>query len=206
MDLEDFFPSISFRQVMRVFRDCGYAKNVSYNLASLCCLDGCLPQGAATSPGLSNVIARPLDIRLSALADRLGLVYTRYADDLSFSGEKISIKLAEYVANIAEDCGFRVNEDKTYLCRSGGRRVVTGISVANSSPRIPRDLKRKLRQEIHFVRRYGVLGHMSKKRIRNPFYLESLYGKICFWLFVEPENSYAQAARDDLRGLITELQ
>lgn len=103
MDIKDFFPSIKINRVMSVFRVLGYTKKISYYLASICCSEGVLPQGAATSPYLSNIIAKRLDYRLNGLAKRFNLTYTRYADDLTFSGDNISIKIKEYIESIVKD-------------------------------------------------------------------------------------------------------
>ena len=86
MDIKDFFPSIKINREMSVFRVLCYTKKISYYLASICCLDGVLPQGAATSPSLSNIIAKRLDYRLNGFAKKFNLTYTRYADDFTFSG------------------------------------------------------------------------------------------------------------------------
>ena len=89
LDLKDFFPSISINQVINVFKDLGYSNHVSFFLSAICCVEEHLPQGAPTSPALSNIIARHLDNRLLGLAKKMGYRYTRYADDLAFSGESI---------------------------------------------------------------------------------------------------------------------
>lgn len=205
LDLVDFFPSIPIRRVIKVFREAGYTANVSFYLAQLCCLDDAVPQGAATSPALSNIIARRLDARLSGLSRKLGLRYTRYADDLTFSGDGISPSFVELVRGIVDDEGFCIRDDKTRLCRSKGRRVVTGLSVAGEILRVPRAYKRKLRQEVHFVRKYGFFSHVAKRRIRNPFYLDSILGKLMFWSYIEPADTFVRQALADLRRQMNSL-
>ena len=112
IDLRDFFPSISTRRIVAQFRRVGYAKNVAFYLAALCCLNGRLPQGAATSPALSNLVSVRMDRRLASLSTRADLTYTRYADDLSFSGEYIGSQFRRSVCRIIEECGFIINEEK----------------------------------------------------------------------------------------------
>ncbi|MFC1805611.1 reverse transcriptase family protein [Planctomycetota bacterium] len=204
LDLQDFFPSIGIRRVIAVFSRLGYLPNVSFYLASICCLDGRLPQGAATSPGLSNIIPFRMDHRLFGLARSVGLHYTRYADDLTFSGEHVHPSLLRSISVIVQEEGFRLNEDKTRLSRRPGNRIVTGISVSGSAPRLPRSSKRRLRQNVHFVLKYGPSSHMSKRNIRDPLFLDSLYGKVLFWRWVEPDSTFAQEALEKLRHLMTD--
>ncbi len=156
----------------------------------MCTSDGCLPQGAATSPYLSNIAIRKVDWRLYHLCKKCGVIYTRYADDLTFSGENIRYSFISIVNNIVEEEGFKVNNNKTRLHKRKGRRIVTGISVNNSDPKIPRKMKRDLRQQVYYVLKYGIKSHMYKRKIRDPFYIQSLYGKLQFWNWVEPQDSF----------------
>lgn len=195
MDLEDFFPSISMSWIINVFSDAGYSPNVSYYLASLCCHKGVLAQGAATSPALSNIVLRSLDKRLERLATKCSLKYTRYADDMTFSGEKIHSSFSWLVAKIIGQYGLAVNEEKTRLKVEGGARIVTGISIGKERLSIPNKYKRALKNEIFFIKKFGLLSHMSNKKIRNPNYIQTLLGRISFWLYVEPDDQYALSAR-----------
>lgn len=198
IDLKDFFPSITINKIISVFKSLGYTNKISFYLASICCYGQILPQGAPSSPMLSNIIAKNLDSRLMKFANKFSLRYTRYADDLSFSGELISMKHVEYITNIITSCGFSVNENKTMLHREKRKRIITGISIAEDQIKVPREYKRKLRLEIHFIRKFGLLGHLRKHKIKNPDYLQSIIGKIHFWLSIEPENIFAQQALNDL--------
>ena len=198
MDIRGFFPSIPFAWVIKYFNSLGYAKNVSYYLASLCCLNRCLGQGAATSPALANILVYHLDVRLDALSKKCKITYTRYADDLAFSGESIPLWFSETVSQIVRNFGLQINTDKTQLHQKSGKRVLTGISVAGSCLKLPREATRLLRKEIYFVRKFGILSHVINQKIRNPFYLQSLIGKFGFWLQIEPDNEFAKQAFDDL--------
>ena len=92
MDIRDFFPSIRQNRIIGLFRSLGYSWKVCVLLSQVCSSNGRLPQGAATSPALSNILFFAADCRLKALADDLGVTYTRYADDLTFSSQKLSRK------------------------------------------------------------------------------------------------------------------
>jgi retron-type reverse transcriptase len=205
IDLLNFFPSISISKVIKVFCNLGYPRNISFYLARLCCLNDALGQGAATSPSLSNIIARPLDARLDGLAKKWNCQYTRYADDLTFSGDRISVRFPEIVKTIVEEEGFRINEEKTKLCRSRGKRVVTGLSVSREKLLIPREYKRRLRQEIHYISNFGFFSHTSKLKIRNPFYIDSVFGKLSFWKWIEPENTFAEKGLRRLSAIMDHL-
>lgn len=198
IDLKDFFPSITINQVITIFKSLGYTHKVSFYLASICCCGDVLPQGAPTSPMLSNIVAISLDNRLMKYSKKFCLKYTRYADDLAFSGDSIPIKHIEYITKIINSCGFTVNEKKTILQQDKHKRILTGISIAEDVIKVPREYKRKLKLEIHCIRKHGLLGHMRKHKIKNPDYLMSIIGKIHFWLSVEPDNLYAKQALNDL--------
>src|SRR5262249_16596997 len=177
LDLSDFFPSIAFQRVRAVFERHGYSGCVASILALLCTESPRttvtyagtkyevatsprgLPQGAPTSPGLSNQVARKLDKRLLGVAAKLGLTYTRYADDITFSGNpelarKIGWLLAK-VRHVAQEEGFAVNEKKTRVMRRGSAQTVTGI-VVNDKPSISREELRRLRAILHRAKTEGL--------------------------------------------------
>jgi len=192
MDFKDFFPSLSINWVVNFFSKLGYANNIAYSLAALCCLDDRLPQGASTSPALSNILLLSLDKRLYKLSKKFDLNYTRYADDLAFSGNYISHKFSEIVSSIVSDFGLTVNQQKTKLIIGDKQKIITGISVQGTQLSIPRKTKRLLKQEIHYIRKFGFLSHISKLKIKNPHYILSLEGKFRFWLQIEPNDSFAK--------------
>ena len=198
IDLKDFFPSIEINKVIAIFKSLGYTHKVSFYLASICCCDDILPQGSPTSPILSNIVSKNLDNRLMKFSKRFNLKYTRYADDLAFSGDSIPVTYIEYITNIINSCGFTVNEKKTVLQQEKHKRIITGISIADDVIKVPRKYKRELKLEIHCIRKHGLLGHMRKHKIKNPDYLLSIIGKIHFWISVEPDCKYARKALDDL--------
>lgn len=199
IDIQDFFPSIGFRRVMSSFRLLGYPRRICYFLAKLCCVNGSLPQGGATSPQLSNAVCWKLDTRLSALAAQYNLAYTRYADDMVFSGHDVPIWFIPCVRRILRTEGFLVNEKKTRLWRGNQRKIITGLHLIDGVARVPRETRRKLRQAAHFVLKWGILSHAAKVRSRDPYLLESLIGSFQYWMWVEPDDAYA---KETLQGLL----
>jgi RNA-directed DNA polymerase len=173
MDVKDFFPTVTWRRVKGVFRRAGYREQISTLLAMLCTeaprevveLEGktyyvslgsrCLPQGAPTSPALTNALCLRLDRRLTGLATKLGWRYTRYADDLTFSlpadaKDTPLDPLIKLVTQIAAAEGFTIKSEKTRLARSGRRQTVTGLVVNRDlPPRAPRKLRRQIRAALH---------------------------------------------------------
>ena len=202
IDLKDFFPSITINQVINVFKSIGYTNKVAYYLASICCCENVLPQGAPTSPALSNIVGKTLDKRLYSFARTYDLKYSRYADDLAFSGEQIPSKFIEYISDIIRSCGFSVNDRKTILQQQKNRRrIITGISISDDAIKIPREYKRKLKQEIHCIRKFGISSHIRRQKIKKTDYLLCVIGKVKFWLSVEPENQFATHALNDLLNI-----
>ena len=204
MDLENFFPTIVFARVRSVFHRVGYSPCVATILALLCTecprrqvtYDGKsywvaigprgLPQGACTSPALSNQVARRLDKRLGGLAKKLNLAYTRYADDLTFSGSaelesRVGYLLAR-VRHLAEAEGFAVNGRKTRLLRRSTAQNVTGL-VVNDTPAVPRRERRRLRALLHRARREGL---DQQNRAGRPNFRGYLEGKIAYVRMVQP--------------------
>ncbi|MEV6225081.1 reverse transcriptase family protein [Nocardia fluminea] len=174
-DLRDFFPTITVARVRAVFTACGYSTAVARVLAELCTtaspvaeLRGLdysqrtllaarhLPQGAPTSPRLANLVAHGLDRRLTGYALRRGLTYTRYADDLAFSGDAglETARLIWTVTAIARDEGFTVHTGKTLVRRAHQRQVLAGL-VVNKSPAAPRDRYDAVRALLHNCARTG---------------------------------------------------
>lgn len=188
MDIQDFFPSVSIRRVISVFKGLGYHHRLSYALAALCCYDGALPQGAPTSPILSNIIAKRLDKRIEGFAKDIGLVYTRYADDITLSGEDIKLSQIRFIEKIIKEEGFTPNPNKTQLLGPNVKKVITGVSISSGKATIPRNMKRSVRQEAFYIEKYGLRGHMKHEHIVDVLYPLRLQGKFAYWKSVEPNN------------------
>ena len=147
MDIKNFFGTIKEGQVFKLFCNIGYNTKVSTILTSLCTFDGELPQGAVTSPYLANLILYHLDIRLNGLCSRKDIVYTRYADDLSFSSnDRAKLNgIENFVKNIVSDEGFEINEKKTRYLSNDVKKSITGITINNEEIHVDKKLKRDIR-------------------------------------------------------------
>jgi len=155
MDIKDFFGSTSTKRVEAYFRAVGWSGEAARLLTRLSTHEGSLPQGAPTSPRLSNLVNVRLDARLSALARKLGAAYTRYADDITFSfpAEDRSAIGAAIVTTkrVLADEGYALHQKrKLHIRRRHQQQLVTGL-VVNDRPRLPRSTRRWLRAIEHHV-------------------------------------------------------
>ncbi len=150
LDIKNFFPSITIARVTQMYRIAGYASRSASILAHLCTSGGALPQGAPTSPRLANLVCFRMDRRLAKFAERKGVVYSRYADDMSFSASSAEVlaKHQPFIAHIVRDSGFRLNSAKTRLIGPAGRKTVTGLVLAQETVGIGRKRLRELRAQI----------------------------------------------------------
>jgi len=182
MDIRDFFGTISFKRVAGMFKKYGAAKKQALLLAGLCCYEKKLPQGAPTSPAISNIVCKRLDSRISGLCRKHGFNYTRYADDLIFSGDDKLIRFIKIFREIIAREGFTVAEEKTIIRRSGSRQQVLGLNV-NSKVSVPRKARRLIRAMAHKQSQAGspdgqmvdfLLGHASFMKTAHPEQAEAL--------------------------------
>jgi RNA-directed DNA polymerase len=206
MDLKDFFPSIQRTRVMRYFELLGYAPNMAFFLSKIVTLDDRLPQGAPTSPMIANLLASTLDHRLAALASALGLRYSRYADDLVFSGdEPLGRSHASFVEAIARDEGFWINDKKTRWFGPDETRRFVGLAVRQGRIRVPRAFRRKVIQQIHYIDRFGLEGHIEHFELPDPIAGERLLGQLAYWEFVEPDNKQIEELRGRLQSAMEKI-
>lgn len=195
LDIEKYFNNIKEYDVIKMFSDLGYNKKLSVLLAKLCCLDNSLPQGAPTSPYISNIITKNMDCELAGLAKELSnenfsIRYTRYADDITFSGSEINISdLIGSTRKILKKYQFKLNDKKTRVFHKNNRQLVTGI-VVNEKMQVSKNLRKQLRANVYFIKKFGLANHMAHQNINisEKQYLRQLLGNINFVLFVNPRD------------------
>ncbi len=205
LDLSNFFPTIIHPRVRGMFIALGYSFTVASTLALLCTERDREPidrngtayyvakeprylvQGAPTSPALANIIAWRMDGRLSALATGMGFEYTRYADDMTFSGTDVTKihALLSQAQKIIKDEDFVLNEDKTRIIRQSGQQMVTGFEV-NSEVATPRRYRRELRAILHNAQRSGL---ESQNRCGHRTFREHLQGRIAYIEAAQPQHA-----------------
>ncbi|MBN3069911.1 RNA-directed DNA polymerase [Pectobacterium brasiliense] len=131
IDLKNFFTTVKASYVFTVFKSVGYASKMAYYLTSICTLNGVLPQGAPTSPMLSNLVCLRMDERIGKYCENKALTYSRYADDITISGNKLAVikKAWIIIRKIISEENFTVNKKKEMLSGPQSQRKVTGVIV-----------------------------------------------------------------------------
>ncbi len=203
LDIVDFFGMISYKKVYSIFRHLGYNKSVSTLLSNLCTLQNSLPQGAPTSPMLSNLIFNNIDSKIFDFCKEHKIMYTRYADDLSFSGDINVGLLISFTTNILNRFGFSINQKKTKVISQGRSQQVTGI-VVNKKIQVPRLYRNKLRQEIYYIIKYGLENHLNRINYSQPplVYLYHLLGKTNYIIQINKYDKEAHKYMEYLKNLL----
>lgn len=212
LDIESFFDNITFIHAYRLFRKTELPIAVVTLLSRLCCYRDALPQGAPTSPAISNLIMKGFDDSMGQWCQERNIVYTRYCDDMTFSGDFDARQVKNRVSGLLYEMGFALNVRKSRLVMMDKRQTVTGI-VVNQKPQLARDTRRGLRQEVYFCQRFGVTSHLMRTGAFNPKvsqqeqrlrYLQSLQGKIAHLLQINPDDDEFQNAQSAVRRLLKE--
>lgn len=190
LDIENFFGNIDFVMIYNiVFKSIYYPPSVRMILTNLCCYDDYLPQGAPTSAAISNIIMRPFDEHIGKWCEVRGIQYTRYCDDMTFSGDFDIDNVKNKVKSFLEIMGFTLNYKKIKILSNNKRQIITGI-VVNEKIQTSKMYRKKIRQEVYYVNKFGVLSHLkqSNGNLNTTTYLYSLLGKLNFILHINPND------------------
>lgn len=197
MDVSAFFGSISAIQVYRVFLDAGYSRLVAFELAQICTHApdksvrynqanwewwpvagaqypynkqriGYLPQGAPTSPMISNLVMRETDAEITKIARDAGLTYTRYSDDITFSTTEDfdrtkAMSVVRATTAVLRAIGLTVNEKKTKIVPPGARKIVLGLLVDGNEPKLTKEFRDSLRQHLYYAAKFGPAAHRNRR-------------------------------------------
>lgn len=216
LDLRDFFPNVEWKRVFGLFLALGYSRSVATIFAQLCTeppveeveMDGQtwqvatgvrhLPQGAPTSPAITNLLCRRMDARMAGIARKHGFAYTRYADDLTFSSptgdRESSRKLLWHVKRVIEEEGFHIHPDKLRIMGKGRRREVTGL-IVGGKPSVPREDIRAFRALLHRLEKHGPAGCSWRGESRHV--LAKVMGYANYLRMVDAEKYADPAAKAD---------
>ena len=189
LDIKDFFDNINFYLVYtKCFREELYPKKMGVLLTNLCMLNNELPQGAPTSAFISNIVLRDFDEYIGKYCDNLNISYTRYSDDLTFSGDFDVTELIKLIKSELAKYRFKLNYDKIRIIHHSKRQIVTGI-VVNEKLSVKKLYKKKIRQEIYYIKKWGIDNHLKKiKCVDKNNYLNKLTGRINYVLQIENNN------------------
>ena len=189
LDILHFFDSIRYSTVKdKVFPEEIYAEPLRILLTMLCYHKDALPQGSPSSPAITNIILYEFDELVGQWCRERGIAYTRYCDDMTFSGDFDPAEVIRFVRLELKKIGFLLNEQKTRIQRPGQQQTVTGI-VVNEKLSIPADYRRKLRQELYYCRKFGIQEHLLRIGLEIPedTYRMQLLGKVNYVLQVHPD-------------------
>ncbi len=194
LDIYKFFDSVSYIQVKdKAFPKNRYSENIRILLAMLCYYKDSLPQGAPTSPTISNIIMRDFDLTVGAFCEERGINYTRYCDDMTFSGDFDGEEVIAFVRAELKKNGFLLNLKKIKSVKRGEIQRVTGI-VVNEKLNVGKDYKREIRSAVYYCKKYGVSSHLLKTgNVKTPEeFLRSLLGKINYVLNISYSEEFAE--------------
>lgn len=238
-DLKDFFYTINEKKIYEIFHNHGYKSLLAFELARICTTTrlpmsmknkyikscsknvkykfydnhqlGILPQGAPTSPMLSNLAAFELDTLLTDLANKHKLVYTRYADDITFSAyldkrkEKFTIH-KDIVKTIAES-GFIINNKKTRIAGPGARKVVLGLLVDSEKPRIPKETYKRIERLLYASNKHGLKETAKHENFDTPYgFYNHISGLMSFVKDVDYERwKYLNSLFSNIRNPLNDI-
>jgi retron-type reverse transcriptase len=190
LDILHFFDSIYYTTVKeKVFGEERFSEPLRVLLTMLCYYKDVLPQGAPTSPIITNIVMRDFDEKVGKWCGERNIVYTRYCDDMTFSGDFDEKEVRHFVKNELLSLGFVLNDKKTVSVNKNERMMVTGV-VVNQKINAPAEYKRAIRQEVYYCKKFGVGEHIKRLGLENKEeYLRSLLGRIAFVLQITPNNS-----------------
>nr|WP_326127282.1 reverse transcriptase domain-containing protein [uncultured Oscillibacter sp.] len=201
LDIQHFFDSVRYSAVKdAVFPPEIFSEPLRVLLTMLCYYRDSLPQGAPTSPAIVNILLRDFDRRVGAWCRAREITYTRYCDDLTFSGEDLTGVRPMAEAELRA-LGFFLNNHKTRLRSAGRRQTVTGL-VVNEKVSVPREKRRAIRQAVYCCRRFGVEGHLERtgETLSPEVCLDRLLGQVGYVLQADPGCAWAPEARRWLLG------
>lgn len=205
LDIQNFFGSIPYKTVREMFLKHGFDTDTATTLTTLVCYKGRLPQGTPTSPAISNIVMREFDEKVAEFCIQRNIAYTRYSDDMTFSGEFEKEEIMFFVEDNLKKAGFALNQKKTQFIKQGQRQTVTGV-VVNKKQQLPKNYRREIRKEIYYCQTYSVKSHILHANLTEYMYpngdadcrkyLLHLYGKINFALQINPNDSDMRVYRD----------
>ena len=190
LDIRHFFDHIIYPMVKeKVFVKGKYSEKNRILLSILCLYKDALPQGAPTSPIISNIIMKDFDNQVGDWCKRKQIKYTRYCDDMTFSGDFTPKEVVCFVKKELKKMGFYLNDKKTVAAHNGQKKIVTGI-VVNDKINTPLAYRKKLRQELYYCKKYGITSHLQYNGIdiSENEYLKKLLGRVNHVLSVDSAN------------------
>jgi RNA-directed DNA polymerase len=186
VDIKDFFPSVHYMKVHKLFCELGFSEEQALLLTKLTTLKKCLPQGAPTSPYIASLVLNNLDNRINELCKKNRLTYTRYFDDISISGSQRVFELLPTLSTIVKSEGYELHEvgDKINMYKFGDPKIITGITISPDKKLSVAGIE-KLNEYISILVKQGIKSldtdNLEKEK-------QILYGKVAFIRQVDLER------------------
>lgn len=205
LDISDFFSSITEDSVyLCVFNKKYFSPPIGKLLASLCCYKGAIVQGAPSSPAIANIVMKNFDENIGKWCSERNISYTRYCDDMTFSGEFSKNLVINKVRKMLEAMNLYLNDKKSVFIPRNKQQKVTGI-VVNEKINTPSNYRKEIRKEIYYCKKYGVQNHLEHSKLINEFteqsYINHLKGKVNYVLTISPESEEFIEYKNYLKSL-----
>ncbi|MEG1146842.1 MAG: reverse transcriptase family protein [Bacilli bacterium] len=190
LDIKNFFDNIDF---LKVYNSCFsieyFPASVGMILTYLCTYNDFLPQGSPASAYISNLIMKDFDEELGAFCNKLNISYTRYSDDLTFSGLFDVSNLILVVKKMLSKMNFELNKEKIHVIRNNNKQNVTGV-IVNKKLRVDNSYRKSIRQEMYYINKFGLTSHLLKINYQHKpsIYINNLLGRILFVLQINNED------------------
>lgn len=201
LDIKDFYNHLTDWMVYQLFIEAGYSESVAMMLTNLCCLEGSLPQGAPTSAALSNILMKNFDYKIGEFCKISKIRFTRYADDMTFSGDFNEAKVISFVKKNLKKIQLSINEEKTRVRKQGQQQEVTGV-VVNYKPQLAKSVRKDIRKDLYYINKYGLQSHLKYIQEERSKYLEHLFGLINYALFINPDDEEMKSYKADIKYLM----
>ena len=194
LDLENFFDNISFIDVYNsCFNQDYFPKSIGILLTYLTTYNDHLTQGSPTSAYISNLVMKDFDEELGVYCEKINVSYTRYSDDMTFSGNFNPTDIIKKVNTLLKKTNLNINKNKIHIISKNKKQLVTGI-IVNKKLNVDINYRKKIRQELFYIKKYGINSHLkhinylSSKEV----YLDNLYGRIQYVLQINKNNQEFQ--------------
>lgn len=204
LDIKDFFDNITF---VDIYNSCFpieyFPKSVGMLLTYLCTYDDHLVQGAPTSAYISNLVMKEFDEVIGDYVSNLGVSYTRYSDDMTFSGDFNPSDIVKKVSKMLIKLNLILNKGKIVVITENKNQSVTGLTV-NEYVQVNRKYRDKIRQEIYYINKYGIDSHIKKIGYTGDTskYWKSLYGRILYVLQINREDKEFIKYKEYVKGML----
>ncbi len=202
LDIKDFFENISF---IDVYNSCFpieyFPKSVGMLLTYLCTYEDHLTQGSPTSAYISNLVMKEFDEIIGEWCSKKNISYTRYSDDMTFSGDFEVREVITIVRKMLSRLRLELNNDKIHVVSKAQNQNVTGV-VVNEKAQVSLKYRKEIRQEVYYINKYGLESHLKRVEAKDAkAYLNSLYGRILYVLQINEKDLEYKKYKEDILTL-----